>query len=399
MGPQNVRVEFEEVIAFRGVEGPTQTAMTSEAGVGSCAYPFKPGERYVVYASQQKPGAPLQVYICSRTRPIAEAADDLLFFKSLSNTTAGPRVFGSITHREPGTPTSDGRHYGPVANVRLTLRNDTASYQAATDATGRYELTGVPPASYQLTIEPPPELVSYGRATQTIDLGDSHSCAEENFVLHFDGHIVGSIRSATGGPAASVLLQLMRVEDVDSSGLVETIDVTADAAGRFEFSEVTPARYVLGVDLLKKSYMPSDPNAVFGPTYHPGTPDPLRATIVDIRGGERHDLAPMTLPIPLRAHRLTGTVKYADGTPAAGATVMLGDPVKKWLELAEPFETDASGTFSFVVHERLSYIVSAYWRPPNTRGVRPIVTAVGPFVVTNTPAPLEIIVARTPPGR
>ena len=65
-------------------------------------------------------------------------------------------MFGSVTHSEPGTLYRDGVEYGPVAHVWLTLQSDNATYRAATDAKGRYELTGVPPATYELIIEPPP---------------------------------------------------------------------------------------------------------------------------------------------------------------------------------------------------------------------------------------------------
>jgi hypothetical protein len=193
--------------------------------------------------------------------------------------------------------------------------------------------------------------------------------------------------------ASGARVQLMRIEYIDRTDLIETFDAAADASGRFEFSGITPGRYVLGVDLLRQFYLASDTDAVFRPTYHLGTPDSLHATIIDLRGGERYDLVPMTLPPALRAYRLTGMVKYADGTPAAGATVMLEDPVRKWLDVAEPFETDASGAFSFTVHQGLSYILSAHGRPPNTRGVRPIVTNVGPFLVTKEPVPLHIVIA------
>src|SRR5688572_441211 len=66
---ENVRVEFEDAIAFRGVEGATQTVFTASDSA-ACGYAFKPGERYVVYAYRSKPGEPLRTGICSRTRPI-----------------------------------------------------------------------------------------------------------------------------------------------------------------------------------------------------------------------------------------------------------------------------------------------------------------------------------------
>ena len=69
----------------------------------------------------------------------------------------------------------------------------------------------------------------------------------------------------------------------------------------------------------------------------------------------------MTLPPALRAHRLTGIVRLEDGTPAAGVSVVLLDAVRKWLDVGPPVDTDSSGAFSFVVHEGLSYIVSAVY--------------------------------------
>jgi hypothetical protein len=392
---ENVRVEFEETVGFRGVEGSTQVVFTSSDGP-ACGYPFKVGQRYVVYGSRYKGAEPLVTGTCSRTRPVAEAAEDLQFFQSLSSATGSPRVFGSVTQREPGTIYRDGTEYGPVGYVWLTLKNDTATYRALTDSKGRYELTGVPLATYDLTIEPPDGLTPGDRLTHTLTLGDRRSCAERNFTLRFDSRIRGSLRRSTGEPAAGVRVQLIRKEYLDRNGPVDTIDTTSDAAGAFEFREVSTGSYVLGVDIFRSYGMSPDSEVVFAPTYHPGTSDLSRATIVDIRGGEAQELTPITLSPPLRVHRLTGTVKYADGTPAIGATVTLDDPIRKWLDLAEPIETDGSGTFSFVVHEGLSYIVSAYYyRGPMTRGVRPVVTSVGPFTIADAPAPLDLVITRT----
>lgn len=88
---ENVRVEFEETVGFRGVGGSTPTVFTNSDGP-ACGYPFKVGQRYVVYASRYNGAASLVTSTCSRTRPIAEAAEDLAFFQSLSSATGSPRV-------------------------------------------------------------------------------------------------------------------------------------------------------------------------------------------------------------------------------------------------------------------------------------------------------------------
>jgi hypothetical protein len=388
-GP-TARVEFGDAITYRGGDATTQSVVTS-VDSASCGYAFKVGERYVVYASRFKPDEPLRVVICSRTRPIAEAGEDLAFFKSLSNSPIGSRVFGSITHMEPNLARRATRHYGPVANVRVTLRSPTAARTATTDAAGRYDLPGLAPAIYQLMVEPPPEFSAVD-LKKTIHLDDSRGCAEANFVLRFDGRVGGSIRGPGGGPVANVRVQMMPIEYVDSTEVPETIDATTDAAGRFAFAQVSPGRYVLGVDLFRVGELLPDPTVAFPVTYHPGTPDPLRATVIDMRGGELHDLGPMTLPPALRSHQLTGIVTLGDGTPAAGVSVVLLDANRKWHDVAPPVETDNSGTFSFLVHEGLSYLVSAQYPGRDAQGRRRIPTLAGPFAITNEPAPLRIVV-------
>jgi hypothetical protein len=330
------------------------------------------------------------VSTCSRTRRISDAAEDLLFFRSLPSTSSTSRVFGTITQRELSLVEGKLLEYGPVANVRLTLRSDEAVFQASTDTEGRYELQGIPPALYQLTAEPPSQFSTDG-LSRKIRLNDWRACAEVNFELRFDGRVRGLIRGPTGDPVINARVQMMPIEHMDTKGVPETIDVTTDATGRFEFTQVFPGRYVVGVDLFGVSALFSDPPIVFPATYHPGTRDALRATIIDVRGGERHDLAPMTLPPPRRSHQLPGTVILEDGTPAVGVTVVLLDAARKWFDVAPPVNTDTNGAFSFVVHEGLSYIASAAYRGRDAQGQRQPATTIGPFVVTPDLLPLRIV--------
>jgi Carboxypeptidase regulatory-like domain len=398
IGPQPaygdaVRVEFDDVVTYRGEGGTTQSVVTAANGA-SCGFEFMRGERYVVYASAAKTEASLSTWSCSRTRHVADAADDLVFFETLSAAATGPRVFGAVTHTETGLVRHETRDLGPVPNLRLTLRSSTATHEARTDASGRYEFNGLVPERYQLTVERSSELVPYERPEQIVNLTDRRGCAERNFIVHFDGRVDGTVIDRSGDPVANIRVQMMPFEQVHSRDAPDTIGATTDAAGRFEFTELTPGRYVAGVDLFRILELLPDPTVAFPVTYHPGTPDSLYATVIDMRGGERHDLAPMTIAPALRQRQLKGTVRFEDGTPAAGARVILGDSLRIWHALAQPVETDSSGTFSFLVHEGLSYVVSATYGDRRILGRRPTPTTVGPFVVTPQTSPVQIFVSR-----
>jgi hypothetical protein len=78
-----LRVDFHDVIPYRGAEGTSVTIFTDEYSA-SCGYPFKTGDRYVVYAHKSKETAQILVSLCSRTGPISHAAEDLTFFATLS---------------------------------------------------------------------------------------------------------------------------------------------------------------------------------------------------------------------------------------------------------------------------------------------------------------------------
>jgi hypothetical protein len=158
-------------------------------------------------------------------------------------------------------------------------------------------------------------------------------------------------------------------------------------AGRFEFTEVSPGRYLVGVDLTKG---PSK-EVVFPRTFYPGTPDPGVATIFQLDSALRRELEPLVLPPARRPYRLTGTVVFEDGSPASGQSVVLRDGSATWAQVGGG-GTGPDGTFSIVVHEGLSYVASAvYWDETQRRQLR---GSVGPFFVTGDMGPLRIVLSQ-----
>lgn len=66
--------------AWKGIVSAEEVKIRTRRDSAACGFPFAVGENYLVYASALEPaqdGASLQVLRCGRTRPLAEAEDDM----------------------------------------------------------------------------------------------------------------------------------------------------------------------------------------------------------------------------------------------------------------------------------------------------------------------------------
>ena len=351
--PQTVRVEFDTVVPFRGLQGSNVTVLTAGSGP-ACGYGFKPGERYLVYANRK--GTELVTGICSRTRPLADAAEDLQFFQTFSAPSDRARLYGTVTHWEREVWTEQPVNYGPVPNLRVNVSGMGQLLDTWTDDAGRYDVK-LPPGKYEVTFLPPPGF-SNKYLQHSIELPDARACAVLDWSVRFDGRIKGVLRRPQdGGSGAEISVELMSAEAVGKAGNISVVRTSTDSGGRFQFTEVSPGRYVVGVDLIRRM----DAKEVFPTTFHPGT-HASKATIVQLEGGQERELDPMTLPPTRRSHHLVGAVVFEDGTPASGAFISLSDGISKFRQVAGGIETGSDGTFDSLVHEGLSYFARAsFW--------------------------------------
>jgi hypothetical protein len=386
--PRTVRVEFTDVVAYRGIQTPTVSVITAGTGP-ACGYAFTPGKRYLVYANRTKDGKGLVTGICSRTRLLQDADEDLRFLQTLSTPRKDARLYGTISHSERDPTTTGGGEPRwrrvAVPDVLVAARGPRYTSDAWTDAQGRYELA-LPPGTYEITASPPSGF-STRYLQQTVELKDARGCFVSDFNVWLDVSIHGVVRHSSGEPAVGVDVEVMAAEDVGKSGYIQTRREATDVAGRFEFSEVAPGRYVVGVDLTNGPKR----EVVFPRTFYPGTPDAAHATVFQLDTPQRRELERLTLPPARRPRRFTGTVVFEDGSPASGQSVVLRDGSATWSQVGGG-RTGSDGTFSIVVHEGLSYVASAvHWDEAQRRQ---LTGSVGPFFVIGDTGPLKIVLSK-----
>jgi len=319
-----VRIQIAEVL--NGVDpGQKEIEILTGMDGGDCGYAFQSGVDYIIYAYKNSEGR-LETGICSRTRPLPQAAEDLAYLGAVPHLppTADVRVSVADYSAWQGSRR-------PMPRVRTTISGPDGLREALTDSRGKATFAGLPPGEYTLQWASD----GYKSGNRKVKI-HAQGCAEVPVYMMLDRRVLGRVLTRAGLPAAKVMIEMVPTQSGPNGAHIE--QATSDVDGLYEFEYVRTGDFYLGVNLDR----PASPGMPYGQWYFPGIADPAGATIVHLPeapGVQRFDLI---LPEPQKDRIIEGVVVWPDGRPArAGLT--LEDP--RWPGYASHGGSDGDGHF------------------------------------------------------
>jgi hypothetical protein len=357
-----VRMQVGEVLTGIG-SGQKQVEIVTGLGGGDCGYAFQVGLDYVVYAYKNAEGR-LETGICSRTRPITQAAEDLEYFRAMANApeTGEIRVRTALG-KSPGRP-----------GVPITAERDESRYPALTNAAGEAVFTNLPPGTYTIHAELDGDLPDD-------PLVQLHAKACLDVTLFRTLRINGRVMTSSGVPASRIEVHLRSAKDEPMDGAMTGPD------GRYELRIIRPGQYYLGINLNHTATR----DTPYPRWFYPGTGDPTSATRIDFSGHPEARTYDLILPDRQSERTIDGIVLRADGQPQPRSVLTLLDASQA--VVGQAF-ADQSGRFNFRAFARTAYQLHAVW-PGMTRGEA---ASAVPMNIEPDTNPLSLRLTLTQPG-
>jgi hypothetical protein len=180
----NRLVTFRVDEAWRGGVSGVIEVHTGSGG-GDCGFDFQAGRRYLVFAHQWK--GKLSTGICSPTKLLDKAKDDLAYLRQPFGPSAGGRIYGIATYRISSLSNDSPGSSRPAARYTVTLRSERREWRTTTNDEGQYEFTGMPAGTYALQlVVPSTEHVSGGTK---VELADPRGCAQADLYVVPNGRL------------------------------------------------------------------------------------------------------------------------------------------------------------------------------------------------------------------
>lgn len=289
---------------------------------------------------------------CSRTRSLVDATVDLRILREKS-IPAGAKIVGFVQQPEPFRqwPSPPVPHT-PLAGARIDFAGSSGTRLVTTDQDGIYEINGLTPDDYSLTLELPDtqtarEQVGREKMRQQIGKEDlmHQKVIERDFHVVWNGMIEGSVRESTGNPIQG-WVSLLKPDGSDTVPQVMGFQ-QADKSGSFSLSQIPSGQYKLMVN----PYGP-DKDSPYPPMYYPSADRLSDARVFEMADGQHIHHADFVLP-RLAQKKMEVRVTWPDGRVIDGAWVYVAyentTGFEALVNAAHVAITDRNGQASFAV--------------------------------------------------
>jgi Carboxypeptidase regulatory-like domain len=278
---------------------------------------FRIGREYMVYASRSDAADALATSVCSRTRPIEDAAADMSYVRALKNGTAPAGVVGGhLSLARVDLNGRAGRPPQPLPGITVRVAKDNSTEPVVTNQGGDFSILHRGVGVYAVSVDVPGEYYTKDPVRE-VHIADPLSCGHVDVVLYDNGLVSGRIIDATGRAVPGLTLELATTD------LRQNRRTITDRDGRFEIARLPPGRLVVNSGIGKLT--------------------PLAQ--VTVGAGAKVPLDDLRLPPAPSYVALSGFVLRPDGTPAEGARVYLKGVDGNEKILSEPATVDFLGRF------------------------------------------------------
>jgi hypothetical protein len=379
---------------FKGKLESKVRFLQGNPGLG-CSFIFEKGEKYLLYAFYDEENKTFHTNTCSRSRPLAYAAEDLDYLRGLPGSSETTRLSGSVVkydYEEAGSPSVPEL----IEGVKVTAEGqDGQRFEAITDNEGFYKIVGLPSGRYKVTAQLP-EYLSLNRESLPFVEVTGKGCVTASFLTRTDGRISGVLLDSKGQVVPGIDVDLIPFELAHRAGDrgVGRYRKT-DNAGQFEFTELKPGRYLLGVNLRQDP----DGDNPFRRTYFPGVLNVAEANVIVLGSGEKLKGHRIRLPPRLPVRIIRGRFVWPDGKPVTKGLLEIKDTQNsKGGQSFDLADVDSQGNFSLKVLEGIEGWVHGSVMIRVESGLDIMVAEPVRIGPKSKPGPIKLVVSRKTDG-
>jgi hypothetical protein len=284
---------------------------------------------------------------CTRSNTVRGAAADILYLDNMKANAGKTRISGTLIQKFEPAVEGDVWHYEPLAGRTVIITGSGITKKLRTNADGVYETYGLKPGKYRVTPEKVPgfHFSDENKEFEEVEIAEG-GMDEADFDFEIRNAIRGRVFDAAGKPFHGACLNLLPARGAPPQYFRKD-DCTAKD-GSFEFKNVPVGAWIIVANRDDKITASSP----FGKLYYPGTALREEASEIPLGPGDfREGLVFNILPAA-ETVTISGTVTYADGSPAPDLGVSFFDGGKSVDKHASPdanTTTDKDGRFAIEI--------------------------------------------------